>query len=551
MQMRRISTLIAALLCLMSQSTTTRAQLSEIWFNPNTPLDWRQMFTPTAPWQMAANQVNVMEIEPFYLLEAGDPELLNLLRFIQLHHMKVDVDVESIAKLPGACMGTTEGYRTPAEIRAAADHLLRLGFEVNYIHIDEPLWFGHYDPEAAACQFAAPDLASHVAQNINQFIADYPDVQVVEIETFPNLVYNLDWQAVLDEFQNLVAQQIGRKIQGVQLDVNWNDPGWAPSMVMFDQFLRQRNQKLGVIYDGTGAENSSLSWMTRARNAFETVEGYMGLRPAQVIFASWYPFPQYNMPETDPTAQTWLIDSYARTRTTLSVYSPALGANGLLTTEDGTPIPNATIQLIRRGVIPPEPLPVFTLMDTVPAGATQALIGVRMNSECSCQGNNDILLGAITYQETAGGSLSAQYSFPFNIPVYYGVTIYNELSGTTPVLRFIMTPDQSVLLNSPFFPVTPGAHFTLSAPTGTVGGNGWYGNIVVIWADANGNGVGRGYIIPNNGVEVLDTEVTDANGKFTLARSPPAINFTGSSPVTVQYPGDATHFPSGWAPPSK
>jgi hypothetical protein len=207
--------------------------------------------------------------------------------------------------------------------------------------------------------------------------------------------------------------------------------------------------------------------------------------------------------------------------------------------------------MLREGIIPGTQLPVFTMSDRVPATATQALIGVRMNAECSCAGSNDILLDTITYQETAGGAASAQYTFPPNVPVINGVSVYQEWSGTEPIRRFIMTSQQSVLLNSAFFPVTPGASYTLSAPTGTVRGGGWYGNIVVIWADANGNGVGRHWLIPGNGEEVLASAITDRHGRFTLPRQPPAINFNGSTPVIVRYAGDATHFPVGWSPRSQ
>lgn len=94
--------------------------------------------------------------------------------------------------------------------------------------------------------------------------------------------------------------------------------------------------------------------------------------------------------------------------------------------------------------------------------------------------------------------------------------------------------------------MTPGATYTFTVPASTIGGQGWYGNVFLLWFDKNNNGISRVTWIPDPGKRLTSTTTTAADGTFqlpTLPRVGPA-----TAPVTVEFPGDATHRSSGWSP---
>jgi hypothetical protein len=52
---------------------------------------------------------------------------------------------------PVDCGGGVEGYFAPDQTAALAAKLKRAGGTLQYIAMDEPLWFGHYYNEKNAC----------------------------------------------------------------------------------------------------------------------------------------------------------------------------------------------------------------------------------------------------------------------------------------------------------------------------------------------------------------------------------------------------------------
>src|SRR4029079_9678974 len=108
----------------------------------------------------------------------------------------------------------------------------------------------------------------------------------------------------------------------------------------------------------------------------------------------WHPQPDHVLPETDPSAMTYLLNRYLRTRTKLTLEaqtSPAGGLtlSGALTDERGAPLPNASVALSMTPLGGPGVVSEYTLSGSVPEGALQAVAGYRVNTECSCSGPAD------------------------------------------------------------------------------------------------------------------------------------------------------------------
>ena len=521
----------------------------EIWFNPHGPVDMVNMWSDAAPWQQAAGKVQVLVVVDWWIRVATNrAQLIQMLDFAKEHHMKIDLDTQSVAKLPNETCGGGEGYSYPGEVAGSIQILVSLGAIVDYVDMDEPLWFGHYSTDPVDCQLSLADTISRTALIMKDAFAAYPMAHLVEIEPIPILTETPAWRSDTTAFRLGLSQQLGVPVSSMQFDVNWDDPAWEQSMLDIHGYLRENNMKLSVILDGTALNVGDTAWINAAISHFDTMEGSLHVIPEQVLFTSWNPNPAYNMPETSPTSQTWLINRYFRPRSQLLVQFVGQGAQGILSTIDGKPIANATINGFKPGADSFKPLPTTVTPGVVPVGAVFGEFAFRVNTECGCNGLNDILIGASGYQETQGGT--SQFSFsPANVPGYLvnKPIVSVEIFGGTQVARIITFPGQQALWNSPVFPVTVGAQYQFTVAAGSIGGIGWYGTVNLVWLNANHSEISRVITRPTPGRALVSTTVTAADGTFSLF--PMLRSVDGPNPVTVEFDGGGGAYRSSvWSP---
>ncbi len=539
---------LLALLLLSGLPRPTAAGEPDIWFNPINHTDWLNLFVPNAPWPLAMTKVKVITLEPQWVWAATDAQILSIWNFVQQHHMRLNMDVQAVEKIPGdTCGANSEGYTWVSDIQNALAPLVRLGVHLDSIHMDEPVNFGRYETAAAGgCNLSVVTLVQRTALILNLVIAAYPDIQVVEIEPVPDLTDQPDWLTSEIGFQAGLTQLIGRQIIGMQLDVNWQNPGWPAAVSAMDRYVHEKSMKLGIFCDGLDDPGTNAGWIAIAISSCDMVESQLGIVPDQVIFGTWTNFPTNDLPETSPTTQTWLINMYQWPRSHIQASFSGQSISGQLTLDGGKPIVGATVTGYVPGVNWSAPMPVVSSIGVVPSNAVAALIGVRLNVECRCNGPNDVLLGPITYQETANGSLQGGLTIPGTDQQNGQLLITSEHVGGQPVTRIIAPPGTQLAWNSATFPVTAGASFQFSAPANSVGGDGWYGNIIVIWLDVNGNGISRIFLVPDPGRVAVSTATTDQNGDFFLPNMPRVG--PGSVPVSVRYDGAGQYRASIWTP---
>jgi len=442
---------------------------------------------------------------------------------------------------PGVC-GQGEGYALPGDLAATAAILARLGAKVDYIDMDEPIFFGSYDTDPSKCQLSIPDLVTRTVMNMKDFLAVYPDARIVDIEPAPGLMQSPTWKQDTTAFHLGLMQQLRSPVYSMQLDVAWDSPAALQAIQDMHQYVHENGMGLALILNGTAIDTSDAGWINHAIRNFEAVEGGLHIIPDQVLFTTWNAFPTYNMPETSPTTQTWLINRYFRPLSELEVHFVGQGARGKLRELNGKPIANATVNGFVPGANLAVPLPTMTTSGVVPPGAVYADIGVRVNTECGigCNGLNDLLLGVSQYQETQGGT--SQFSFStVNDPGYLvgGTIVSTEVAGGTEVTRIIATAGQIAMWNSPVFPVTVGATYNLTMAAATIGGLGWNGTINLIWLDQNQHEVSRVPVTPAPGKARVSTAVTAADGTFALFPMPRSVD--GPNPVTVEFDGGGTY----------
>jgi hypothetical protein len=163
----------------------------------------------------------------------------------------------------------------------------------------------------------------------------------------------------------------------------------------------------------------------------------------------------------------------------------------------------------------------YTLSGIVPAGATEADVGYRVNLECGCSGPADFVLYEVRYSE--GDETANRVPNPSFSRGYDGWGAWGEATwrlersdqGAGRAQHVTAQPDQGAAINSAKFPTTPGSPFTVTfvarvSPESL--GSGYF-NLIF----ANGVNEIKRYTIPlEPAVVSLGEATTDQNGAYQL-----------------------------------
>ncbi len=240
----------------------------------------------------------------------------------------------------------------------------------------------------------------------------------------------------------------------------------------------------------------------------------------------------------------------------LSVSSPAADgsrqATGTLNDPVGHPIANAPIEFFLTIMSGSEAYyGEYTVSATVPAGATQAMVGFRVNRACDCAGTSDFTLYEVRYTEgtertnrVPNGNFS-QGLVNWGIGMSTG-TVRLEPSDRGPgqILHVMATPAQTAILNGTPFPVTAGVTYTAAFVARVLPVSVGSGYFAVFFLDSSRGEVRRDKIPLAPARLSVGKTITDTNGafQFTLSNLP-----QGQLLLEGNYPGDDARYLPAWA----
>lgn len=293
------------------------ARSQSIWFSPRSGLervpDFMELFHEKAPWEEAASHVAVFEISQWMSAAAPEAELRQI--FDDLRRRQIDLSVGLLPLSPGpdGCGIGVEGYSAPGQSLSDATRLQKLGADIAYFVLDEPLFYGHEfkgNPKQRACQSSIPDIAKEVAVRISQVRTVYPNVPIGDVEPFP---VSKDWNGKLEQWFDAFQAAIGERLAFFRLDMQWKGP-WREQLPELVEILHRRGIPLQVIYNGTGNAASDEEWIQGALAHAKEFEEGAGVTPEGVAIQCWTPRPSRLLPESDPKTLTSLINQYANTK---------------------------------------------------------------------------------------------------------------------------------------------------------------------------------------------------------------------------------------------
>jgi hypothetical protein len=547
---RWASFILLALLLGIVPATLSYAQ--QIWFGPRIPFrsikgeaDWNTMFEPDADWANTLAHINVFILGDGYITDTPDATLVAQFRFFRDHDIKVALAIQSVGKTP-ACPGASEGYNTPLEGASATAKLKRLGLPLDYIRLDEPVWFGHYDSDRGACQYPAKDLARQVFLVVNEYLKNFPNAAIGEVEPVPVMTSKPDWQAQYQAWRREFEAISGRRIAFLHIEVHTRDPAWAGQLQDISRVSRALGEPFGVIYNSSGPDSSDRDWISHTTELFDDVESRLGIIPDHAVLQTWEARPSHVFPPTSDSTLSHLILEYLLPRTRIAIAQERerrVSGQVLDTSEGNRPIATAHVTVETTGLDGAQSLPLRSFSGTVPPTARSALMGIRVNTECNCADTNDVLIGAFTYKETDGGTASAEVDFPgiaqLDRQVRPGITVRRERRNGEPAVHIVTDRTSPYSYNSARFSVTPNARFVFTVPVGGPPGKGLSGYVTLIWFDADGHGISRIMLRAPAEYKQVASLVTGPDGRFSLPR-PVADNGT-PAPLRFELAGSATY----------
>ena len=534
----------------------SRAVTPQIWFGPlpgwnDLPYvgstDYKALFDANAAWPRVAGRTHVFKFytqwitHPAHLGGATDAELRRELAALRARDIAIAIENGPLTP-EGGCGVNVEGFGGAQLALRAIGRIASLGGTVRYIALDEPLYFAVFDDGKNACHWTVEKTAREVARYVREVHAVYPSIVIGDIEPLAG-----DGTAArYEEWMAAYRKAAGAPLPFFHLDLDWDRADWSASALQLQAYARGHGVRFGIIYNSALA-SSDAEWLAAAQARILTNELDGAGPPDDAIFQSWTDHPDRALPERGPITFTHLIADYARTRTAMTnAVTPAttggtIALTGSVRTLGGDPVAGGRVALAatpRDGRYQ-----VLEFRGMVPAGASEAVIGIRVNTEGAGPGAADLTIYEVGYAEGSGTTNLVpigRFQWGWGPSDDASVPVASD-RGSGMMLRVVATSTQAVGDNSGSFAVTPGAAYrfwiAVRVPEASVGS----AYVAPIFLKADQSEVRRD-IHPLAPVPIpAGVATTDATGAYTLTTSPLDA---GRYRLLVEYAGNATYWPA-------
>ena len=290
-----------------NSSTTTEPA---IWFAPNNVAAY---FQPDAKWQRLAEHTNVFVVPTQFLVHGKEEDVRSTILGVSERHIALALSGLMLFARNG-CGDGIEGFTGPDDVGIAARRVKTLGSKIDFLTMDEPLWFAHSYAGPQACKMSISEVGAQVAARIKEARDVFPEIIVGDIEPVGNGL-GKTWLDDVDSWVTQYEQTVGFPLAFLQLDPVWGKPQWQSELLALAGIAGSRNIPLGIIYNGIGSQDSDAQWTQVAINRADYIETkLLRRRPEQAIIASWENRPTRATPEDDTSTMSGFAFEYINGR---------------------------------------------------------------------------------------------------------------------------------------------------------------------------------------------------------------------------------------------
>lgn len=313
--------LLVFLLAAMLIPVKVFAHTPELWLSVPPRADFPLIFRKPEEWARVLSATDAFMLQSSYVEKASSSDLVQIFRFLEDHKIKLALEAPMLQSSLDGCGTGIEGYKPPGYMKRVFGRIFALGGHLEYVAMDEPLWFGHFaSRERGAhrpCQLPIPDVAANVAHAVAELKALFPQVRIGDEETIrsPQIdqavtaAYADDVQSWLDTFHSATQT----KIEFINWDILWfpladvaadqaNKRYWQAELLELHRLGDHYGLRTGVFFNGNPAEQSALDWNAHAVERYFDIEGHHPIPIGIAVFATWMRFPGKALPEADASA---------------------------------------------------------------------------------------------------------------------------------------------------------------------------------------------------------------------------------------------------------
>lgn len=293
---------------------TSTSQVERVWLAPAFPFPGKpgldeilKLFIDDRGWENARSHVNVFQIYTHSIHSLPDDELRSIFQYLERHHIDLALEYGMLSS-DANCGTGVEGFQPAKMPTLIATKIKRLGGELKYVAMDEPVFYARFYNGARACHWSIDEISQNAASNVSQFKAVFPNIMIGQIEPVSAMIGE-HWQADLSEWFRSYQTATGMPVAFFHFDMVWRG-SFIENTRQALALLRSQNIPFGVIFNSIGEVNSDQEWTDSATANVKTYFSAQLPRPSDVIVQSWRPNPTRVLPDTDPQALTYLVNYY-------------------------------------------------------------------------------------------------------------------------------------------------------------------------------------------------------------------------------------------------
>jgi hypothetical protein len=282
------------------------AMAQQIWFSPGDDLevggtvthpDFPKLFDDPSLWPTGLGKVNVMQFRAPYITRKPD-DAKKYIDYLKAHNIGVAVGMTVMPS--DTCGQGVEGIMTHKGIDMYPRTIKAAGVSIDYVVMDEPLFFGHDYTGKNACNLSIDDVAKGVAESINTIKSYHPNAKFVLVEPEQSLPGGV---AELSQFLEAYKNYVHEYPASVRFDVGWRR-NWRSELPPFISWLSSHNIGYGVVYNATGGISNDAAWVASAKENATSFAAAIHAQPEHIMIQTWEPFPSHIVPESDPNSMT-------------------------------------------------------------------------------------------------------------------------------------------------------------------------------------------------------------------------------------------------------
>ncbi len=511
--------------------------------------DFVSLFAPNEQWSLAASHVQVFKFYEAWVVQvANDSQLKQEVTWLNQHGINIAIEMPALVATAQCGVGI-EGFSDGATgALVALNRIKQAGGAVNYVALDEPFYFGSLYSGQNACRWSAEKIAQEVEAFVKSLQGFDPNIVIGDIEPVVSNSSVRQYEQWIETYN----QVSGHYFPFFHMDTDWSRVTWPTDAKALEGFCRQRGIQFGIIYNGGYySVTSDEQWLAYAADRMATYESQYGGHPDNVIFQSWHDHPVYLLPESSPHTFTHLILKYFGNRTSITIGTNGgpgqHSVSGKLMLR-GVGIAGAQVRLTATQMNGSAKFAIYNISGVVPSGATTAVAGFRVNTECGCAGGSDFFVYSVGYTEgTSRGNLVPNGDFSSGLQGWVGWGNGTQMlrpSDMSPgsMLHVVSGQNQYSAINSGYFSVRAGENYTVAfaarvSPSST--GSGYF---AIFFLFPSGSEISRRTISIAAPTISVGSVLTDADGayRFDLTGLPFGVLLM----FQVNYPGNDFNWPA-------